>query len=71
VTKLLNTKQEEVEQESRPHFKFGNRPICKEYQEDEWGGLYGATPDCDGRIVSNFYGGGGVKCTKCRGWFCY
>jgi hypothetical protein len=45
------------------------RPICKEYQKEY--SLYSATANCDGRIFDNFYGGGGVKCTKCSGWFCY
>lgn len=66
MTKLPNTKTGEAEQESKPH---SNRDICKEYQK-EWE-LFGADENCDGEIYSNFYGGGGVKCTKCKGWFCY
>ena len=31
--------------------------------------LWGADPKCDRRIKSA--SGGGVKCTKCSGWFCY
>jgi len=37
----------------------------KEYHDELWD----ATPDCDGDIVNA--PGGGVKCTKCRGWGCY
>jgi hypothetical protein len=44
-----------------------DRPKCADEQKD--GGLWGATPGCDGRVVGAL--GGGVKCTKCRGWFCY
>ena len=58
---------EEAEQESKR--LSDDREICKEYQKN-WE-LFGADPNCDGRIYSDFYGGGGVKCTKCSGWFCY
>jgi hypothetical protein len=44
------------------------RPICKDIQGTEWG-LWNATPDCNGRVISA--PGGGVKCTKCQGWFCF
>lgn len=47
-----------------------DRPLCRDEQKSELG-LYNATPNCDGRIYSNFYGGGGVKCTKCNAWFCF
>jgi len=49
------------------------RPICKDVQasENPFDKLYNATPGCDGRIYSNFYNGGGVKCTKCAAWFCF
>lgn len=30
--------------------------------------LYNADPDCEHNIVSA--SGGGVKCTKCNGWYC-
>ena len=48
-------------------------PMCRDVQAstDRWDVIWNATPGCDGRIVSNFYGGGGVKCTKCKGWFCF
>ena len=36
-----------------------------EYEEELWD----AEPDCDHEIVSA--SGGGIKCTKCGGWFCY
>lgn len=36
------------------------------YKTDE---LYNADPECDHHIVSA--PGGGVKCNKCAGWFCY
>lgn len=44
------------------------REKCVDAQASKWG-LYEATPGCDGRIVSGR--GGGIKCTKCRGWFCF
>ncbi len=28
-------------------------------------------PRCGAQLKSNFYSGGGVKCTKCSYWFCY
>jgi len=31
--------------------------------------LYDADPECKHEVVSA--SGGGIKCTKCRGWFCY
>jgi hypothetical protein len=31
--------------------------------------LLGANPNCEHNIVTA--PGGGVKCTKCKGWFCY
>lgn len=46
------------------------RPLCRDEQNSKHG-LYDATPGCDGRIYDDFYRGGGVKCTKCSGWFCF
>lgn len=43
------------------------RPICSEYTE-KWE-LFGAEPGCRGRITDA--PGGGVKCTQCKGWFCF
>lgn len=47
-----------------------------EYNEDDdWGEadekdwLFDADPNCDHHIVDA--PGGGIKCTKCRGWFCF
>jgi hypothetical protein len=31
--------------------------------------LYGADPNCNHRVYSA--NGGGIKCAKCTGWFCY
>ena len=31
--------------------------------------LYNADPNCDHHVVDGQ--GGGVRCTKCPGWFCY
>lgn len=45
-----------------------DRPICRDEQNSQFG-LYEATPNCDGRIYPA--SGGGVKCTKCKGWFCF
>lgn len=49
---------------------FGN---C-ESQEEEYEylrntKLYNADPNCNHNIVPQL--SGGVKCTKCGGWFCY
>ena len=40
--------------------------ILEDYPSDE---LFDADPNCKHEIVDA--SGGGVKCTKCRGWFCY
>ncbi|MNK80467.1 hypothetical protein D3C87_1001820 [compost metagenome] len=32
-------------------------------------GLFEADPNCEHNLISPR--GGGVKCTKCPGWFCY
>lgn len=44
------------------------KELCRDAQEDSTG-LFDANPDCDGEVVSQI--GGGVKCNKCHGWFCY
>jgi hypothetical protein len=36
------------------------------YETDE---LYDADPECKHEVKSAV--GGGVKCTKCPGWFCF
>jgi len=36
---------------------------------DEDTDLYDADPDCKHDIVCA--SGGGIKCSKCRGWFCF
>lgn len=45
----------------------------EEYEEDyeylKYISLYNADPNCDHNIVPQL--SGGVKCTKCGGWFCY
>ena len=33
------------------------------------GELYNADPNCEHNVVAQL--SGGVKCTKCGGWFCY
>lgn len=34
--------------------------------------LYNADPNCDHDIrAKELWEGGGVCCTKCKGWFCY
>lgn len=43
-------------------------PTCCD-DEDEAEPLHNADPDCQHDIVDA--PGGGVKCTKCPGWFCY
>lgn len=37
-----------------------------DYTDDN---LYNADPDCDHDVQCA--PGGGVKCTKCPGWFCF
>ena len=39
----------------------------EENEEDEF--LFDADENCNHEIVSA--SGGGIKCTKCKGWFCY
>lgn len=38
-------------------------------REDDERNLWHADPDCEHNVVG--VSGGGVKCTKCSGWFCY
>lgn len=33
--------------------------------------LYDAKPDCEHVVFDAFWEGGGVRCGKCGGWFCY
>lgn len=33
--------------------------------------LFNADPNCDHDIHEMGLGGGGVKCRRCPGWFCY
>jgi hypothetical protein len=37
-------------------------------EEDDDLVLYGADPDCKHDVRVQW---SGIKCTKCRGWFCY
>lgn len=52
---------------------FGNCESQEEYAEDykylRNTKLYNADPNCNHNIVPQL--SGGVKCTKCGGWFCY
>lgn len=41
----------------------------EEVEEIDSDMLYDADPDCQHVIESA--DGGGIKCTKCSGWFCY
>lgn len=43
--------------------------FSEDRESEEHKELWGRTPGCDGQVVPA--SGGGVKCTKCRGWFCY
>lgn len=43
--------------------------FSEDRESEEHKELWGRTEGCDGLVVSA--SGGGVKCTKCRGWFCY
>jgi len=54
---------EEVQEILNEHIDENDR---LSYKTDE---LYNADPECDHHIVSA--PGGGVKCNKCAGWFCY
>lgn len=38
-------------------------------ESDEHMKLYNRTPGCNGAVVAQL--SGGVKCSKCSGWFCY
>lgn len=38
-------------------------------EEDDNDELFDADPNCQHNLISPR--GGGVKCTKCPGWFCY
>lgn len=40
----------------------------KQEKKNKWE-LWNADPDCEHEVVNA--PGGGVKCKKCRGWFCY
>ena len=50
---------------SSPHHKG---QVVKDELED-YGELFNADPECEHKIVGA--PGGGIKCVKCRGWFCY
>ena len=43
----------------------------KQETEEKWWSneLFDADPDCEHHVVSAK--SGGVKCLKCRGWFCF
>jgi hypothetical protein len=60
-------------EQTKTFAKPSSSNVCKDVQASNHplDQLYGATPGCDGIIYSNFYGGGGVKCTKCAAWFCF
>jgi hypothetical protein len=51
--------------------KFQESFQKEDYHDSDEIILYDGDPDCDHEIYDNFYGGGGIKCKKCRGWFCY
>ncbi len=47
-----------------------NGELKQELPEDAWWNtLYNADENCEHNIQS--VSGGGVKCTKCNGWFCF
>jgi len=41
----------------------------KEKEEESEEELYNADPNCKHEIISA--SGGGIKCVKCNGWFCF
>jgi hypothetical protein len=43
----------------------------EESEQNQKEELWDADPNCKHEIYSDFYGGGGIKCKKCSGWFCY
>ena len=45
--------------------------IMEESEQNQKEELWDADPNCKHEIYSDFYGGGGIKCKKCSGWFCY
>lgn len=55
---------EETITESTKNHEFHESKESEEHKE-----LWGARPGCDGQVVTGSFGG--VRCTKCPGWFCY
>jgi len=49
--------------------KCCNVPVVHLVRREEVWDLWDADPNCHHEVVDA--PGGGVKCTKCRGWFCY
>lgn len=49
--------------------KTYNPPREGDYDDSKYGFLYGAEEDCYHEVVAA--DGGGVRCRKCPGWFCY
>jgi hypothetical protein len=42
------------------------KPVIMKCKTEE---LFGADPNCDHEVIAQ--PGGGIKCTKCPGWFCF
>ena len=63
---MLEAKPIKTEMASLDKAKEDNREP-KQLKND--GELWGADPACDHHVICA--PGGGVKCTKCGGWFCY
>ena len=61
----------------RPIMGYNPKKWYANYSEIDWGHaskksnekLWDADPNCKHNIESAI--GGGIRCTKCTGWFCY
>jgi predicted RNase H-like HicB family nuclease len=71
----LRSVQGEVMQHYKEKGKTMPKPSPAPFEKEEEGPkweteeLFDADPDCDHQVKDA--PGGGVKCTKCNGWFCY
>lgn len=55
--------------ENRTHPRTKRELAVEQYMAEYEEELWDADPDCEHEIVEA--SGGGIKCTKCNGWFCY
>jgi len=55
-----------LEQEARERAAAAREAKGRPYKDND---LFHADPKCEHRVVSG--PGGGIRCVKCPGWFCY